>query len=102
MKKLFADHAPAPGPLPRYYRVKSAGMSLLQLIDTVCKDANADFTVELFPDTGPPHGAFTGESLDGVIKVFVRLKNKKPNTTIIAKESYQFLDLYMQIKMTGI
>jgi len=86
MKKLFADHAPAPGPLPRYYRVKSSGMSLLQLIDTVCKDANADFTVELFPDTGPPNGLFTGESLDGVIKVFVRLKNKKPNTTIIAKE----------------
>tara|TARA_R100000808_G_scaffold2804_3_gene10502 strand:+ start:21706 stop:27024 length:5319 start_codon:yes stop_codon:yes gene_type:complete len=88
MKRLFEDNAAGfvPGPLPRYYRVKSSGMSLLQLIDTVCKDANADFTVELFPDTGPPHGDFTGESLDGVIKVFVRLKNRKPDTTIIAKE----------------
>ena len=85
MKKLFEDTVigGVPGPLPRYYRVKASSMNLLELIDSVCKAANADFFVELLPDVDPL-GNFTDDSFDGVIKIYVRLKQFKQETNIIA------------------
>ena len=84
MKKLFEDSNVVPkGPLPNYYRVKASSMNLLELIDSVCKAANADFFVELLPDVDPL-GNFTDKSMDGVIKIYVRLKQDKQDTTIIA------------------
>ena len=75
-----------PPALPKYYRVKASSMNLLELIEHVCSDANADFIVELLPDLDSAGGTFEDRSLDGIIKIKVIEKRAKPDTTIIARE----------------
>ncbi len=63
---------------PAYYRISGTSISLLDLINTVCEDAGADYYIELLP-------VRMGSSIMKIIKVRIVLRSSQPQVGRIAE-----------------